>query len=102
MRLGSNVESCHEGPSGRMLMKKALLFVSVAVVAFSATGCKSDIEKAADEVCECKDEKCIDEVGKKWDSKMPKGADPEKMKDMSEKDQAAMKKMIDCMSKAMK
>jgi hypothetical protein len=83
-------------------MKKAVLWVSVAVAAFAATGCKSDIEKYADDVCECKDKKCLDDVSAKWKDKMPKSdsKDNKELKDMSEKDKEAFGKALACSLKA--
>jgi hypothetical protein len=76
-------------------MKKAVLWVSVAVAAFVVTGCKSDVEKMADEVCECKDKKCLEDVSAKYKDKMPK----DEKKELTGKDKEAADKMAGCMLK---
>jgi hypothetical protein len=82
-------------------MKKFALMFSVVAIAFVATGCKSDIEKMADDICACKDKKCLDEVQAKWKDKMPEGdKDSKTMKDMSDKDKEAFGRAMTCSLKA--
>lgn len=84
-------------------MKKVALFGSVLAIALAMTGCKSDLDKYADELCDCKDKACADEVGKKWSEKM-KGMEKKdkKLEDMSEAEQKAFAKILECSMKLMK
>lgn len=66
------------------------LFLSLATV-----GCKSDIEKYADDVCACKDKKCLDEVSAKYKDKFPKD-DKKKLEDMPAKDKEAFGRALEC------
>jgi hypothetical protein len=65
------------------------------VTSLSLIGCKSDFEKLADEVCACSDQKCLDEVQKKWKDKVPDTKLGEIDK-LPEKDKAAVEKMAKC------
>lgn len=79
------------------LMRRTVLWTGALLVSlFSLTGCKSDMEKYADDVCACSDSKCVEEVGKKWEGKFPKGEGDKAMKDMNEKDKEAFGKALAC------
>ena len=77
------------------------LFVLAALVvgSLALTGCKSEIEKYADDVCACKDKKCVDELDKAMEEKH-KGEDKAQLlKNMSGKDLAALGKASECEDK---
>jgi hypothetical protein len=62
----------------------------------SGSGGGSDIERAADQICECKDMKCVEDLSKKFE-KMEK----RKMSDLDEDEKKAAEKMMECMRKLM-
>ncbi|NUP12527.1 MAG: hypothetical protein HOW73_41310 [Polyangiaceae bacterium] len=77
------------------MYRTTLLFVGV-LVSIAATGCKSDLEKYADDVCACKDEKCFKEVEEKYKDKL---GDKTKLKNIDElpaKDKEAIGKALKC------
>ena len=81
-------------------MRQSVLCAVAIFASFAAVGCKSDIEKYADEVCACSDKKCLDEVTAKWKDKVPKQEGDKKMEDMSDKEKEAMGRIIACSLKA--
>ena len=86
-------------------MKKiGWLSLAAVLCSLALVGCKSDIEKYADEVCDCKDQKCVDEVAKKWGDKVgtKKEGGDKKLEDMSEKDKEAFGRALACSLKYVK
>lgn len=80
-------------------MKKVFLLAALVVGSLAMTGCKSEIEKYADDLCNCKDKKCVDELDKAMEEKH-KGEDKaEALKNLTDKDKAAIAKAMDCESK---
>lgn len=81
-------------------MKKIVAFGSVMAIALALTGCKSDLDKYADELCDCKDKACAEEVGKRWSEKMKgKEKDNKKLEEMSEAEAKAFAKILECSMK---
>lgn len=80
-------------------MKKVALFGSVLALAVAMTGCKSDFEKYADAVCECKDKKCADDLEKAMKEKYKDKKPEEMLKSMTEKDLEAAKRGSECEAK---
>ena len=80
------------------------LLMAAMACALGLVGCKSDVQKYADQVCDCKDQKCVDEVAKQWADKVgPKGGDKDKkLGDMSDKDKEALGRALECSMKYMK
>jgi hypothetical protein len=76
-------------------MKRIAVFAVVGL-SLSLVACKSAIEKAADEVCACKDTDCVKKVGDKYKDKMPDMKLGDAEKSLSEKDKEALGKMIKC------
>lgn len=60
---------------------------------FSSSG-GSDIEQAADEICECKSKDCVDAVTRRFEK-----GDKRKMEDLSEDDKKAVERMVSCIMK---
>jgi hypothetical protein len=90
-------------------MKNAALLVSCVFVLVGVTGCKSEIEKAADAVCACAEKKgddakkCLDDASKAAKEKLgDKKLDDDAIKNMSDKDKDAMKRGAECGEKAYK
>lgn len=59
---------------------------------FSSSDGGSDIERAADEVCECKDKPCMDAVMKKFE----KNGDKRKMDELSEDEKKHVERLVAC------
>lgn len=80
-------------------MKNVLVLCSLIAVGLATTGCKSEIQKYADDLCNCKDKKCVEELDKAMEEKH-KGEDKkELMKNISDKDKEAIGKAMECESK---
>ncbi len=79
-------------------MKKfSVLAVALLVSPFVLGGCgKSELQKYADELCECKDAKCLEKIQKKYADKMPKGKEGKKLDDLPNKDKEAVAKALAC------
>jgi hypothetical protein len=81
-------------------MRRSVVFAVALFASLAAVGCKSDIEKYADEVCACSDKKCVEEVANKWKDKGPKG--DKKLEDLSEKEKEAAGRILECSLKHLK
>ena len=57
---------------------------------------RADMERWADELCACKDSECVHSVNERWEGKMNG-----KLKDMSDKDQEAFGRAMNCALKYM-
>lgn len=86
-------------------MKRSLSLVACTSV-FALTflsGCKSRFEKYADDVCDCKDIACLQEVGKKHQDLAEKAGSAEdamkKLDSLSDKDKAAITRAMGCATK---
>ena len=82
-------------------MKKVAVFGSVLALAFAMTGCKSDLDKYADELCECKDTACAEALDKKYDS-LKGGKADKKLEELSEAEQKTAKRIVECLMKLTK
>jgi hypothetical protein len=51
----------------------------------------SDMDRYADELCACSDQKCVDSTNKAWEDKLDG-----KLTDMSDKDKAAFSRALGC------
>ncbi|MBK6519029.1 MAG: hypothetical protein IPM79_38950 [Polyangiaceae bacterium] len=78
-------------------MYRTTLLAVGLLVSLATVGCKSDIEKYADDICACSDKKCVDEVQAKWKDKMKddKGGE-KKLEDLKPEEKAAFEKMMKC------
>lgn len=76
-------------------MYRTTLLAVGLVLSLASIGCKSDIEKYADDVCACTDKKCLEDVSNKWKEKMPKD-DKKKLEDMKPEEKAAFEKALKC------
>jgi hypothetical protein len=77
-------------------MKKVALLGSVLALAVAMTGCKSEAEKFADEICACKDSDCMEKVVKALMEKHKDDKDDAKQKD-SDADKKASERAQACM-----
>ena len=90
------------------MSKKNVLAVSLALAlgAFGFGCGKNEAVKLADDmandICKCKDMKCIEEVNKKFEPKMAKLANAKGSKGDEEAIKKAGEKMAGCMTKMMK
>jgi hypothetical protein len=82
-------------------MKHITTAAVLVALGFGVVGCKSDLEKYADEVCACDNMECVQKVGEAWKDKMPK-QDAKKLDEMSEADQKAIAKALECSLKHIK
>lgn len=80
-------------------MKNVMILGSVLALALATTGCKSEIEKFADSVCDCKDKKCVEELEKAMKEKYKGEKADELFKNMSDKDKEAIKRGQECEDK---
>ena len=83
-------------------MKKISIVFVAALSLMAIAGCKkkgSEIKAMRDDMCACKDAKCVDEVSKKY-AKAAEGGGKE-AKEPSEEDMKMAKEMSECMQKAM-
>jgi len=80
-------------------MKKVVLFGSMLAFAVAMTGCKTEIEKYADAVCDCKDKKCVDELDKQMQEKHKGEKAEDVLKNLNEKDIAAIARGKECEDK---
>ncbi len=83
-------------------MKKVALFGSVLALALAMTGCKSDLDKYADDLCECKDMACAEGLKAKYGDKLGGGKKDTKLEELSEAEQKAAKRIVECSLKLMK
>ena len=82
-------------------MKNITTVAVLLALGFAVGGCKSDLEKYADEVCACKNMECVQKVGESWKDKVPK-QEGKKLDDLSEADQKAIAKALECSLKHIK
>lgn len=80
-------------------MKNVFLLSAVIVAGLALTGCKSEVEKYADDVCACKEKKCVDELDKAMDEKHKGENKADLLKNLSGKDLAALGKAAECEEK---